>query len=142
MDNFENQIIDAIKKITDLRQRPDVDRIYRTITRDATTNVSLADVQQKIGQMMWSSQLQNNLFQAMDSYYVLSNSIQENNSVCNTVLELFEQKLDPSPPINKTTPCRPLPWMILKTQITPKICRTRLTNNRKCSHALKISLKS
>ena len=52
MDNFENQIIDTIKKITDLRQRPDVDRIYRTITRDATTNVSLADVQQKIGQMM------------------------------------------------------------------------------------------
>ena len=52
MDNFENQIIDAIKKITFPRQRPDVDRICRTITKDATTNVSLADIQQKSGQMM------------------------------------------------------------------------------------------
>ena len=35
----------------------------------------------------------------MDSYYVLSDSIQENNSICNTVLELFEQKLDTTPPV-------------------------------------------
>ena len=71
MDNFENQIIDAIKKIRDLRQRPDADRIFRTITKDAATNISLADVQQKIDQMISSSQLQNKLFQGMDSYYVL-----------------------------------------------------------------------
>ena len=48
MDNFENQIIHAIKKIRDLRQRLDVDRIFRTITKDAATNISLADIQQKI----------------------------------------------------------------------------------------------
>ena len=54
MDNFENQIIDAIKKIRDLRQRSDADRIFRTITKDAATNISLADVQQMIS----SSQLQ------------------------------------------------------------------------------------
>ena len=48
MDNFENQIIDAIKKIRDLRQSPDVDRIFRTIAKDAATSISLADVQQKI----------------------------------------------------------------------------------------------
>ena len=35
----------------------------------------------------------------MDSYYVLSDSNQENNSICNRVLELFEQKLDTKPPI-------------------------------------------
>ena len=35
----------------------------------------------------------------MDSYYVLSDSIQENNSICDAVLELFEQKLDTTPPI-------------------------------------------
>ena len=63
------------------------------------TNISLADVQQKIDQMLSSSQLQNKPFQGMDSYYVLSDSIQENNSICNTVLELFEQKLDTTPPI-------------------------------------------
>ena len=48
MDNFENQIIHAIKKTKDLRQRPDVNRIFRTITKDAATNISLADIQQKI----------------------------------------------------------------------------------------------
>ena len=37
----------------------------------------------------------------MDSYYVLSDSIQENNSICNTVLELLEQKLDTTPPIKE-----------------------------------------
>ena len=35
----------------------------------------------------------------MDSYYVLSDSIQENNSICNTVLELLEQNLETTPPI-------------------------------------------
>ena len=63
IDNFVNQIIHAIKKIRDLRQRPDADRIFRTITKDAATNMSLADVQQKIGQMISSSQLQNKPFQ-------------------------------------------------------------------------------
>ena len=74
MDNFENQIIDAIKKIRDLRQRPGEVRIFRTITKDAATNISLADVQQKIDQMISSSQLQNKPFQSMSSYYVLSDS--------------------------------------------------------------------
>ena len=62
MDNFENQIIDAIKKIRDLRQRSDADRIFRTITKDAATNISLADVQQKVDQMISSSQLKGNNF--------------------------------------------------------------------------------
>ena len=62
MDNFENQIIDAIKKIRDLRQRSDADRIFRTITKDAATNISLADVQQKVDQMISSSQLKGNHF--------------------------------------------------------------------------------
>lgn len=43
MDSFENQFIDGIKKIRDLKQRPDVDKIFKT-----------ADVQQKIDQMMAS----------------------------------------------------------------------------------------
>ena len=40
--------------------------------------------------MISSSQLQKNPFQSMDSYYVLSDSIQGNNSICDAVLELFE----------------------------------------------------
>ena len=90
MDNFENQITDAIKKITDPRQRPDANRIFRTITKHAVTNISLADVQQKIDQMISSFQLQNKPIQGMSSYYVLSDSIRENNCICNAVLELFE----------------------------------------------------
>ena len=35
----------------------------------------------------------------MHSYYVLSDSTQDNNSICNTVLELFEQKLNTTPPL-------------------------------------------
>ena len=35
----------------------------------------------------------------MDSYYVLSDSIQENNSICNTVLELLEENLETTPSI-------------------------------------------
>ena len=49
--------------------------------------------------MISSSQLQNEPFQGMESYYVLSDSIQENNSICNAVLELFEQTLDTTLPI-------------------------------------------
>ena len=67
-DNFENQIIDAIKKIRGLRQRPDADWIFKTITKDAATNTSLVDVQQMVGQMTSSSQLQNKSFQDLDSY--------------------------------------------------------------------------
>ena len=55
MDNFENQVIHAIKKIRDLRQKPDADRIFRTITKKAATDISSADVQQKIDQMISSS---------------------------------------------------------------------------------------
>ena len=57
MDNFKNQIINTIKKIRDLGQIPDADRIFRTITNDAATNISLADVQQKIDQIISSLQL-------------------------------------------------------------------------------------
>ena len=52
VNNFESQIIHAIKKIRGLRQIPDAERIFRTITKDAETDISLADVQQKIDQII------------------------------------------------------------------------------------------
>ena len=82
--------------------------LFELSQRMLQTNISLADVQQKIDQMLSSSQLQNKPFQGMDSYYVLSDSIQENNSTCYTVLELFEQKLDTTPPIKENNSWRPL----------------------------------
>ena len=66
-DNFENQKIHPIKKIRDLRQRPDADRIFKTITKDAATNICLANVQQKIDQIISGAQLQNKSFQGLDS---------------------------------------------------------------------------
>ena len=65
MDNFENQIIHAIKKIRDLRQRPDAERIFRT--QMILQQICLVDVQQKIDQIISGSQLQNKPFQGMDS---------------------------------------------------------------------------
>ena len=76
MDDFENQIIHVIKKIRDLRQRPDADRTFRTITEDAATNICLADIQQKIDQIISGSQLQNKPCQGMDSQYVSDSSLQ------------------------------------------------------------------
>ena len=130
MDNFENQIIHAIKKIRDLRQRPDVDRIFRTITKDAATNISLADVQQKIDQMISSSQLQNKPFQSMNSYYILLDSIQENNSICNTVLEFLELKLDTTPPIKENNSVR-----------TPSLNDLKISDNtKKMSYDIDVQL--
>ena len=60
MDNFENQIIHAIKKIRDLRQRPDAERIFRT--QMILQQICLADVQQNIDQIISGSQLQNKPF--------------------------------------------------------------------------------
>ena len=100
MDNFENQILDAIKKIRDLRQRPDADRIFRTITNSIATNISLADVQQKIDQTISSSQLQDKPFQGMDGLLLrFIRHYPREYSICNAVLELFEQKLDNTPPV-------------------------------------------
>ena len=62
----------------------------------------------------------------MDSYCILSDSIQENNSICNTILELFEQKLDTTSPIKVTNSVETPSLNILKTEITPKICRMML----------------
>ena len=76
--------------------------------------------------MILSSHLQNKPFQGMDSYCISSDSIQENNSICNTILELFEQKLDTTPPIKVTNSVETPSLNILKTEITPKICRMML----------------
>ena len=74
-----------------------MDRVFRTITKYAATKISSVNVQQKIEQMISSSQLKNKPFQGRDSYYVVSSNTQENNSICNAVLELSDQKLDTAP---------------------------------------------
>ena len=46
MDSFENQIISAIKKIRNANRRPDAEKIFKTITKDSASNVTLDDIQQ------------------------------------------------------------------------------------------------
>ena len=48
MDSFENQIISAIKKIRNANRRPDAEKIFKTITKDSASNVTLDDIQQKL----------------------------------------------------------------------------------------------
>ena len=75
----------------------DNNQMWTSITKYTATKISSVNFQQKIEQMISSSQLQNKSFQGRDSYYVVSSNIQENNSICNAVLELFDQKLDTTP---------------------------------------------
>ena len=42
--SFENKIIDGKKKIIDLKQLSNKDIIFKTISKDAATNISLAYV--------------------------------------------------------------------------------------------------
>ena len=56
----------------------------------------------------------------MDSYYVLSDNIQENNSICNAILELLEQKLDTTPSIK-----------VSKSVESPSLNHLKQSNNTK-----------
>ena len=47
-DSSENQIITAIKKIRNANRRPDAEKIFKTITKDSASNVTLDDIQQKL----------------------------------------------------------------------------------------------
>ena len=71
MDSFENQIISAIKKIRNANRRPDAEKIFKTITKESASNLTLDDVQQKLHEMQSSSKLRNTQFQGLDSYYIV-----------------------------------------------------------------------
>ena len=49
----------ASRRSEDPKQRPDMDRIFKTITKNGVTNISSSDVQLKIDQMITSSHLKN-----------------------------------------------------------------------------------
>ena len=51
MDSFENQIISAIKKIRNANRRPDAEKIFKTITKESASNLTLDDIQQKLHEM-------------------------------------------------------------------------------------------
>ena len=59
MDSFENQIISAIKKIRNANRRPDAEKIFKTITKESASNLTLDDIQQKLHEMQSSCKLRN-----------------------------------------------------------------------------------
>ena len=71
MDSFENQIITAIKKIRNANRRPDAEKIFKTITKESASNLTLDDVQQKLNEIQSTSQLRNTPYQGLDSYYIV-----------------------------------------------------------------------
>ena len=70
MDSFENQIISAIKKIRNANRRPDAEKIFKTITKESASNVTLDDIQQKLHEMQSSFKLRNTPDQGLDSFYI------------------------------------------------------------------------
>ena len=70
MDSFENQIISAIKKIRNANRRPDAEKIFKTITKESASNVTLDDIQQKLHEMQSSFKLRNTPHQGLDSFYI------------------------------------------------------------------------
>ena len=74
MDSFENQIISAIKKIRNAYTRPDAEKIFKTITKESASNLTLDDVQQKLNQMQSTSKLRNTPYHGLDYYIVQSDT--------------------------------------------------------------------
>ena len=71
MDSFENQIITAIKKIRNANRRPDAEKIFKTITKESASNLTLDDIRQKLNKMQSTSKLRNTPYQGLDSYYIV-----------------------------------------------------------------------
>ena len=76
MDNnvFESQIFQAIKDIRQENRRPDVNAIYKNITRANATNITVEDVQQQVDLLIASANLKNTpTSQGLDSFYIIGN---------------------------------------------------------------------
>ena len=71
MDSFENQIITAVKKIRNANRRPDAEKIFKTITKESASNLTLDDIRQKLNKMQSTSKLRNTPYQGLDSYYIV-----------------------------------------------------------------------
>ena len=71
MDSFENQIISAIKKIRNVNRRPDAEKIFKTITKQSASNLTLHDVQQKLHEVQTTFKLRNIPYQGLDSYCIV-----------------------------------------------------------------------
>ena len=77
MDNnvFECRIFEPIKNIWKQNRRPDVNAIFKNITRTNTTIIIVEDVKQQVHLLTASTRLKYMLIlQVLDSFYVIQNS--------------------------------------------------------------------
>ena len=77
MDNnvFECRIFQPIKNIWKQNRRPDVNAIFKNITRTNTTIIIVEDVKQQVHLLIVSTRLKYMLIlQVLDSFYVIQNS--------------------------------------------------------------------
>ena len=89
MDSFENQIITAIKKIRNANRRPDAEKIFKTITKESASNLTLDDVLQKLNEIQSSSTLRNAPYQGLDSYYIVQSDTDDANTSGKDILRSF-----------------------------------------------------
>ena len=64
-----------MKKIRHANRRPDAEKIFKTITKESASNLTLNDVQQKLQEMQSGSKLRNAPYQGLDSYYIVQSDI-------------------------------------------------------------------
>ena len=94
MDSFENQIITAIKKIRNGNRRPDAKNVFKTITEESASNLTLDDVQQKLHEMQSSSKLRNTPYQGLDSYYIVQRNAGDEITSSEDILRTFCDETD------------------------------------------------
>ena len=93
MDSFEYQTITALKKIRNANRRPDAKKIFKTITKESASNLTLDDVQQKLHEMQSSSKLRNTPYQGLDSYYIVQSDTGDTITSSEDILKYFVMKL-------------------------------------------------
>ena len=77
MDNgvFECHIFQAIKDVWKQNRRPDINAIFKHITRANATNIIVEDVKQQVDLLTASANLKNMpTSQGLDSFYIIGNS--------------------------------------------------------------------
>ena len=104
MDNnvFECDIFQAIKDIRKQNRRPDINVIFKSITRTNATNITVEDVKQQVDLLIASARLKNMpTSQELDSFYIVENSTtlqadltlecQQEDIIYNIVTQITEQ---------------------------------------------------
>ena len=93
MNSFENQINTAIKKISKANRQPDAEKIFKTITKESASDLTLDDVQEKLLEIQSSSKLRNAPYQGLDCYYIFQSDTDDAIRSRENILRSFVMKL-------------------------------------------------